>query len=407
MSLKLPKELTKYLENAKDETIKLIEELCSIPAPTGHEEKRAEFCKAWLEKWGAEGVYIDSALNVLYPVGCEGKDDIVLFMAHTDTVFPDTEPMPFYSDGEYLYSPGVGDDTTCLAVLLMIAKYVAKNKMKAPCGVLFAANSCEEGLGNLKGIRQIMEDYSGRISAVYSFDGQYDTVVNRCVGSHRYEVTFKTRGGHSFRDFGKRNAILSMSKFVCSLYECRVPEKVRTKTTYNVGVVEGGTSVNTIAEEVKLLVEYRSDDEECLEEMKRIFEEEIDIANSDYYTTVTAKLIGERPCAGDVDKKKFALVSNRGMLATGKYSKTFCKVTSGSTDCNIPMSMGIPAIAVGSYRGSGEHTREEKVLIESIPVGLKIAAEIIFGYFYDDLEIEVIYIPKKRKKGFFRRLFGI
>ena len=109
-----------------EEVLELIEALCRIPAPSGHEEARAAFCKNWLLEQGAEGVVIDEALNVLYPVNCEGRNDIVLFMAHTDTVFPDTEPMPFSRDIEYLYSPGVGDDTTCLAVLMMIAKYLER-----------------------------------------------------------------------------------------------------------------------------------------------------------------------------------------------------------------------------------------------------------------------------------------
>ena len=168
--------ILEHLEDVKQETITLIEELCGIPAPSNHEEKRAEFCKKWLEDCGAEGVVIDSALNVLYPLGCEDKDDIVLFLAHTDTVFPDLEPMPFKNDGEYLYSPGVGDDTTCLAIMMIIVKYIIKYGLMPKRGILFAANSGEEGLGNLKGIRQIMKDYEGRISEVYAFDGMY--IVN-------------------------------------------------------------------------------------------------------------------------------------------------------------------------------------------------------------------------------------
>ena len=142
MNFELSDEILEYLKASEGETIELIETLCKIPAPSGHEEKRAEFCKNWLTEQGAEGVVIDETLNVLYPVGCEGKDNIILFMAHTDTVFPDTEPMPVVNDGEYIYSPGVGDDTASLAVLLMIAKYVAKNHLEPPCGILFAADSC-------------------------------------------------------------------------------------------------------------------------------------------------------------------------------------------------------------------------------------------------------------------------
>ncbi len=373
--------ISEHLEDVKQETITLIEELCGIPAPSNHEEKRAQFCKKWLEDCGAEGVVIDSALNVLYPLGCENKDDIVLFSAHTDTVFPDLEPMPFKNDGEYLYSPGVGDDTACLAIMMIVVKYIIKYGLKPKCGILFAANSGEEGLGNLKGIRQIMKDYSGRISEAYTFDGQYNELVNKCVGSHRYEITFETEGGHSFRDFGNRNAIFAMSELVHSLYKCEVPVCGDSITTYNAGVVEGGTSVNTIAQNAKLLYEYRSDSYECLEKMRVFFENEISKAKYSKNAEIKVNTVGERPCSGDVDSEKLAKISEKCIKICEKHSGIKCLAGSGSTDCNIPMSLGVPAVCVGLYLGGGEHTREEKVEISSIPVGIKIAAELILEYF--------------------------
>jgi len=364
-----------------DKIIDLIETLCKIPAPSGREEKRATFCKEWLEARGAEGVYIDEAFNVLYPVGCEGKDDIVLFMAHTDTVFPDMEELPFYRDDKYLYSPGVGDDTTCLAMLLTVAGQVAEKGLRGKRGVLFAANSCEEGLGNLKGTRQIMKDYGGRISEVYTFDSQYNCLINRCVGSHRYEVVIETEGGHSFNKFGKRNAIHAMSQLVCRLYDCQVPVIGDSKTTYNVGLAEGGTSVNTIAQRASFLFEYRSDNAECLNEMKAFIENEIEKAREDQNVKISVNFLGERPCSGQVDFKKLSEMSDKVASVCEKHSGVSCLTKAGSTDCNIPMSLGIPAVAVGSYLGSGEHTREEKVLIESLPVGMKIVEELVMCEF--------------------------
>ena len=373
--------ILEHLEDVKQETITLIEELCGIPAPSNHEEKRAEFCKKWLEDCGAEGVVIDSALNVLYPLGCEDKDDIVLFLAHTDTVFPDLEPMPFKNDGEYLYSPGVGDDTTCLAIMMIIVKYIIKYGLMPKRGILFAANSGEEGLGNLKGIRQIMKDYEGRISEVYAFDGMYKRLANKCVGSHRYEIIFETEGGHSFNAFGNRNAIYAMSELVHNLYSYEVPVCGDSKTTYNVGIAEGGTSVNTIAQKAKLFYEYRSDSSECLEKMQKIFETEITKAKERNDAQITVNTIGVRPCSGDVDGEKLAKMSEKCIKICEKYSGFECLTDSASTDCNIPMSMGIPAVCVGIFWGSGAHTREEKVEISSIPVGIKIAAELILECF--------------------------
>ena len=300
MQYQLTNEALTYFKNAEEETVALIEALCRIPAPSHHEEARADFCKAWLENIGAEGVVIDEAKNVLFPMGCEGKDDIVLFLAHTDTVFPDRAPMPVKKDDDYIYAPGVGDDTTCLAMLMMAAKYAVTHQLSPSCGILFAANSCEEGLGNLKGIRQIMKTYAGRIKKVYAFDAQYTSIVNQTVGSHRYEITVKTEGGHSFGDFGNQNAIHVASQMVCRLYEAQLPQKENTKTTYNVGEIRGGTSVNTIAEEASFLYEYRSDDAECLAAMQDHFNKEIENARQTG-ADISVIMVGDRPCGGNVD----------------------------------------------------------------------------------------------------------
>ena len=370
-----------FLQNHEQETFDLIETLSKIPAPSGKEELRVEFCKKWFTENGAKDVIVDNALNVICPIGCENKNDIVVFMAHTDVVFPDMTELPFSKDNEYMYCPGIGDDTACLAKLMIVAKYVFQNELTAPCGIMFIANSCEEGLGNLKGIRQIMKDYAGRIAEVYTFDGSYNHIINRCVGSHRYELTFKTEGGHSFSGFGNRNAIYAMSDFICNLYKCQVPVKENCKTTYNVGIVEGGTSVNTIPQEAKMLYEYRSNYKECLAYMKNFFEDEVEKAKNKGLAEITVKLIGDRPCGGNVDKEKLEKMCNLAIRVSEKYSGIPCNTLSGSTDANIPMSLGVPSICVGSHLAYGAHTRGEKLLISSVPIGLKITAEIVLNYF--------------------------
>ncbi len=370
-----------WLDGALPQTQQLFQDLCRIPAPSGQEQKRAEFCKSWLEAQGAEGVYMDEALNVLYPVGCDGSGDIILFLAHTDTVFPDTEPMDVQIRDGRLYAPGSGDDTVCLAQLLMAAKYVAQNKLTPKRGVLFAANSCEEGLGNLKGIRHIMETYGSRIRQVYTFDGQYTHLVNRCVGSHRYRVTVRTEGGHSFNAFGKRNAIHAASQLICRLYQQAVPQEPDSKTTFNVGQMEGGTSVNTIAQEASFLYEYRSDSRACLEQMQRQFQEAVAQAAEDRQVHFSVELLGDRPCSGDVNQELLQAMTRQVKDLCETLSGLPCSVDSGSTDCNLPMSMGIPAVCVGSYLGGGAHTREEYVELSSVPVGLHIVLALILGEF--------------------------
>ena len=141
--MQVSEQIRQYIEAHRQEAFDLLVELAKIPAPSNHEEKRAAFCKEWLEKQGAQGVYIDEALNVICPIGCEGSDAITVIVAHTDTVFPDTAPMPYSDDGKIIRCPGVGDDTSSLAVLLLTAKYFCEKGIRPAGGVLFVCNSCE------------------------------------------------------------------------------------------------------------------------------------------------------------------------------------------------------------------------------------------------------------------------
>lgn len=374
-------DLRTYQENCIEELHQLLFDLVAIPAPSHHEEQRAEFCKKWLEEQGAEGVYIDEALNVIYPINCEGRDDIVVFAAHTDTVFPDMEGFAVARDEKNFYAPGIGDDTMSLAIMMMVAKYVIQNKISPKCGVLVVGNSCEEGLGNLKGTKQLMKDYAGRVKKFYTFDGKYNNICCKCVGSHRYEVVCETKGGHSFGAFGNSNAIAELSRLISELYEVQVPQKADTKTTYNVGLIEGGTSVNTIAQSAKMLYEYRSDDAECLAIMEKTFLDAIDRANARGKGKFTYKIVGIRPCGGDVDTEIHEEMIKRVIEICEGYSGIECRREKGSTDCNVPMSMGIPSVCPGIYFGGGAHTREEWVQIDSIPVGLRICFDIMMDYF--------------------------
>ena len=381
MSFTLSNEVLNYIENSKEEVYQLLEELCQIPAPSGKEEKRAKFCKDWFCNNGFSNAYIDDALNVVCPYDCDDKDDLVVFMAHTDVVFPDTAQLPLVKNGDIWACPGIGDDTACLVLMMMVMKYVANNNLKSDKGILFVANSSEEGLGNLKGCRKIMQDYSNKITEFYTFDGRYHHLVNKCVGSHRYEVSVTSQGGHSFGNFGNTNAIAVMSKLINELYSFKVPVIEDSKTTYNVGVIDGGTSVNTIAQSCKTLYEYRSDNADCLAKSKEFFENTVKKVQSTTDAKIEVKLIGDRPCAGKVDRKKLQEMTDFVVETCKKYTKKDCVVESGSTDCNIPTSLGIPSVCVGTYDGGGVHTREEFLYLSSLEIGYKITAEVILKYF--------------------------
>ena len=367
------------LDGLHGEVVALIKALCAIPAPSHHEERRAQYIKAWFEAQGMTA-FVDEALNVLCPFGLEEHEEMVVIMAHTDTVFPDMEPMPLREEDGKLYCPGVGDDTTNVAVMMQLAAYLHRTGAKPTCGVLFVANSCEEGLGNLKGCKAIMQAYGKRVKAFLSLDGDFEHVCNSAVGSSRYRVTAKTQGGHSFADFGNKNAIAVLAQLISALYGQTVPQRTGTTTTYNVGLISGGTSVNTIAQQAEMLYEYRSNDAACLEIMERQFRQILDETACDDAGMVV-ELLGLRPCGQGVDEQKQAALEQLCCGAITRWVGESPSLSSGSTDCNIPLSLGIPSACFGVYRGAGEHTREEWVEIDSILPGMKAAAEVIFTWF--------------------------
>jgi len=375
----LSQDVLSYIEEHRQEAFDLLMELAQIPSPSNHEEKRANFCKEWLEEQGAENVFIDDALNVIYPVGDTECQKLTVYMAHSDVVFPDETPLPLRIEDGRIFCPGIGDDTANMVALLMTAKYIATHRcVPADGGVLFVINSGEEGLGNLKGSRKIVETYGDRIKALISFDGTFNSCVTKAVGSKRYRVIVRTEGGHSYSAFGNRNAIAYLASLIDTLYDMKVPSL--GKTTYNVGTISGGTSVNTIAQYAEMLYEFRSDEKEALEIMDRHFQAAID-----FYRTkgieVEVELVGLRPCSGDVDEMEENELFNRISRAVQAQYGVSVLRRSGSTDCNIPLSIGIPSACVGCYAGGDAHTREEYVEIESLLPGLRLAFELILHHF--------------------------
>lgn len=370
MNWNLSQSAEQYLLQNHDALIQLTKQLCGICAPSNHEEKRAEFCREWFLKLGATDVYVDEALNVILPIHCAKSNDITVYMAHTDTVFPDTEPMPMREEDGKLYCPGVGDDTVNVAMLMLIAKYLIEEKITPTHGLLFVMNSGEEGLGNLKGCKALMKAYEGRIREVYSFDGGYDMACNSAVGSIRYRVEVKTEGGHSYAAFGNRNAIFYLSQLVQTLYNIQ-PPKTGSRTSFNVGSISGGTSVNTIAQQAEMMFEYRSDLRENLDAMQRFFESAVETTRQ-MVSELNVEVLGLRPCMGDVDPARQLEMENRHTALLQAYCGLEPQYRPSSTDCNIPFSMGIPALAFGGYLGKGAHTREEFIELESLKKGFPL-----------------------------------
>ena len=365
-----------YISSCRDELIRLISELCAIPAPSHGEHRRAEYCLNWLLNAGFTDAYIDSALNVIAPLNITSDDSAVVFLAHTDTVFPDeTAFVPEIKNGK-LHCPAAGDDTANVAVLLLCARYALNFSNSRP--ILFVFNSCEEGLGDLKGIKQLMSDYSGRISEVISLDGYISCAYNHPVASHRYRVEVTTQGGHSYGDFGRPNAIHILSSMIADLYTVIPPDS--GKSTYNVGHISGGTSVNSIAQSASMLFEYRSDSSEGLASLKNAFDSLIACYRA-AGISVETEIIGDRPGKALSDGPGQAALEQRfSKIYTDLFGRTPV-FRSGSTDCNIPFSLGIPALCFGAVMGGGAHTYNEWIDLDSLNDGMRLALSMILHYF--------------------------
>ena len=377
----LSDEVLSWFDAHQKEAFDLLVELAQIPAPSNQEEKRVEFVKAWLEKQGAKGVFIDDALNVVYPIGVTESNDVAVYMAHSDVVFPDLTPLPLRIEDGKIHCPGVGDDTANAVALLMTAKYIAENDLQpAGRGVVLVINSGEEGLGNLRGSRKIMETYGQRVKEFVTFDAMSLRIADTSVGSHRYKVEIDTEGGHSYGAFGNRNAIRYLASMIDALYAVKVPEKPGAKTTYNVGLISGGTSVNTIAQRAEMLYEYRSDDVECLLAMKRCFEAVVEAYRA-MGIGVEVELVGERGCARDVDESAHAALIGMAQRSVRDIIGADPGLESSSTDANSALNAGVPAICMSAVAGRGCHTREEELDLDSLVTGCRLTMDFMANYF--------------------------
>lgn len=362
-----------------DEAVALLKRVCVIPAPSHHEEKRAAFILDYLASQGISDAYCDSAKNVIIPYLVDGSDEYDVYAAHTDVVFPDTEELPMTVEGTELHCPGCADDSANFAALLMYAIYFKKEKPPARRSILFVCNSCEEGLGNLYGIKTLFESFAGRIRTFTSFDSVLGRgIVTTAVGSERYRITVRTEGGHSFADFGKKNAIALLSNVITKLYGQKVKGRY---TTYNVGTVEGGTSVNSIAQEACCTYEFRAVSASELNLMRSNMDAVISSVRA-RGIDISTECIGIRPCGISTDLSPLLTKAEQLMK---KYGLSACHGLS-STDCNIPLSIGIPAVCFGLIYAQGMHTRQEHADLSSYRTGLDLGYDYICAVSVADWE---------------------
>ena len=372
------KEIMEFVDAHYEEAVALLEELGRIPAPSHQEDLRAAFCKNWFEKNSlADEVRIDEAKNVIASFGLDRYRDIAVFMAHTDIVFDDLTPLPMKREGNILFAPGIGDDTSNLVNLMMGLKYLSGQKSRLSKAVLIVANSCEEGLGNLDGCKQICRDYGDRITDFYTFDGYLGQLTSIPVGSHRYRIRVFGEGGHSYLDFGSSNAIHNAARIICALYDIQPPSQ--KFTSYNVGRISGGSTINSIAQEAEFLYEYRSESEECLQIMKAEMDKVFGSFRDEGIKTEIS-LLGVRPGLGLIDKDAYAAWTDDNIALLRESYDGELDLGAYSTDANIPLSEGIFANCIGTVAGGDAHKREEWVDLTSLPAGMRIVISFIDKY---------------------------
>lgn len=364
-----------FVEEYRDETIQLLRTLTEIPAPTGKEGRRAMFCQKWLLDQGAKNVTLDTAGNVVCPWNYSESEDLLVVSAHMDTVFPEREEIMVREERGRMYAPGIGDNTANLVNLLMSVKFLMKyskcfETQDFKTGILFVANVGEEGLGNLKGSRAILREYQEHIRYWISLDLYYNSLYDRAVGSKRYRVKIRTEGGHSYKDFGNPNAIAQMASIIQEIYRQELPSG--GTTTFNVGKISGGTTVNSIASEAEMLYEVRSDLNDNLRQMDEAFGAMIErhCGNGE---NIQVEVLGIRPGNGEVDREKQKKLKDCCLAAIKTYYNGEISIRSASTDCNIPLSVGIPAVNMGTVIGDQLHTREEWIEKETMVSGQKMA----------------------------------
>ena len=364
------KTATALIESEHERFVSELIELTEIPAPPFKEKVRGQAYLEKLRQLGLADVEMDPEGNVLGVRKGIGGAPMLAILAHLDTVFPEGTNVKVKREGSILKAPGVGDDTRGLALMLQVIRAMDAAKFQTQSDILFVGNVGEEGEGDLRGVKYLLNKgkYKERIKLFFSIDGgEQDRITNGGVGSKRYRVVFSGPGGHSYGAFGLVNPAFAMAGAIAKFSKLTVPEK--PKTTFNVGVVSGGTSVNSIPFEVSMDVDMRSESRDELNKLADKFHgilfEAVEEENKARSTaqgkiTVEAKLIGDRPNGETSPNSPFvktvaAVIGAFGLTPSYNIS---------STDSNIPISMGIPALTIGRGKGGRAHSLDEWVDVE-------------------------------------------
>lgn len=379
------KKAFEYIKQIEPETIEEQIKITEIPAPTFQEQKRGEYFKQRFTELGLEKVRVDVVGNVIGErKGTGGKDAPTLVLAaHLDTVFALDTELKTVREGTLIKIPGIGDDSRGLTLLLAIAKTLRENKIETVGKIIFVANVGEEGLGDLKGVKNLFnQELKGQITHFISIDGTGLGITTGAVGSKRYRVTFSGPGGHSYGAFGMANPIHAVGRLIAKISEFQTPPE--PKTTFNVGMIRGGTSVNSIAAEASFDIDMRSVDPYELEKLDKLFKQNAQNAldeenrrwNDKGKLSLDIKLIGDRPTGTQPQNLPIIQVA----ASANKFMKIENDFGFSSTDANLPISIGIPAITIdGGGIGNAAHSLDENWDSKDSHIGSQRALLIVLG----------------------------
>jgi tripeptide aminopeptidase len=333
-------------------------EVVAIPAPPFGEAERARWFATKFAELGLENVHLDEEGNALGELRGEANVPVVMLSAHMDTVFPAGTDVTPREEEFRIVAPGASDNGAGLAGLLAMAAAMKHAGMKPACTVIFAANVGEEGEGDLRGMRYLFaegSEYAQRIRAVIALEGVGEaTVVDRALGSRRLRVTVEGPGGHSWADAGRPNAIVALSAAIAAVG--RIPLPKNPRTTLNVGVIAGGTSVNSIPSSAYADIDVRSTTAHQLDRMELTVLRTMEAAVTAPELRLSAERIGNRLPGQLAETTQLY----RSVKAIDRHLKINTQWRIGSTDANLPLSLGVPALAMGAGgTGGGMHTLEE------------------------------------------------
>lgn len=350
------------VRTAEPQTLEDQIRICEVEAPPFKESKRAELYARLFREAGLQNVRIDKEGNVLGErPGLQPRPHVV-FSAHLDTVFPEGTNVTVRREGAVMRAPGIGDDCRGLAVILGVVRAMNAASVQTPGTITFVGTVGEEGLGDLRGVKYLFrEGLKGQVDRFVSVDGTGLGITHIAVGSLRYRVTFKGPGGHSYGAFGLVNPIHALGRAMARIADFEVP--VEPKTTFNVGRIGGGTSVNAIPYEAWMEVDMRSADPASLQSLDAKFHKAVDDAVVDENArwnrrelTVEKTLVGNRPAGRSAAESPIVTAAVSVTQALGFP----VALDEGSTDANIPMNLAVPAITIdGGGRGTGAHALDE------------------------------------------------